>query len=110
MRFRSSGLRLAATLPVAVQAFKQPIVARRRRLRLVQHDNVEAGQLSLVAAKGLTNDSFDTVPSRGVTAVFLGYREAEPGGTRCILSAKHGEKPVSAPSCPLEHRPKVGRV
>jgi hypothetical protein len=110
MRFRSSGLHVAATLPVAFQAVEELCVGRCGRRGLVHDDKVKTGELLLVAAKGFTNDSFDAIPSRRGPAVLLGYRHAEPGGIRCIFSTKHGEKRVATPTCLLKHPPEVGRI
>lgn len=65
--------------PVALEAFAQFRVARKRRGWLVDHDNVESLKLGLVQTKRLPHNALDAVTRRRLFAVFLRNREPQAG-------------------------------
>ena len=59
------------------------------RCRLIQYNEIDAGERRLVQAKRFPDDTFDAVSRRRLLAVFLRNGETEP--SRSIIMALPGE-------------------
>jgi hypothetical protein len=75
------------------------------RGRLIQYDNVKAGQCCTISAKRLPHYTFEPVSRAGELAVFFCNGKAEPRRTAVVVCCQHRKHVVATAACLFEHAP-----
>jgi hypothetical protein len=96
--------------PVISQAVKQLLSGRRGRSRLVDHDDVDTLQFSLVLPERLPHDPLYCVSRCRFPAMFLRDRKPEPRIRSPVGPEKHGEPPIAAAASTFEHAAECRRI
>jgi len=95
---------------VSLEAIENLLVGCPAGARLVHNDNVESGQQFLLLAKRLSNNSLNPVTRCGLSTVFLGDCQTEPGSALLVTPAQHGKKFVAAPGGLIKHAAESRRI
>ena len=76
--------------------------------RLIDDDDIEAGQYLWVLSKRLSNNSLDTVSCRCFAAVLFRDSQTQPRGLIIASSAQHCKQFIAAACRFFEHAPERG--
>lgn len=97
-------------MPVGLKAAKQNVVVRSSCCRLVQHDNVQSGQVVLMVPERLSDNSFQSVSTTCEPTVFLADRKAQSWLVCAIWPVENGKHVVAAAVGTLKDATKGGFV
>jgi hypothetical protein len=95
---------------VTIQRVKQSPVVHAAGLLTVEHHKIDSAQVSLVASKALSNNSFYSISVYSQARILLGYGQPQPGCGKIAWPAEYRKTVIRVLDWALKHRTVLRRL